>query len=151
MAFVNLSYARSSTRVGWLKDLDDAFSSFRKPVLAVVRGFAVGWPSSSPDAQQIRLTLILVRWWLRARTHGEVTSAVFVPAGFQAFGWTQRHPFFPGSPAFDLKLMIAHAVRHDFRLSGCSIWLSRNHFGYYSRSRWDAKVRGQYPCSHRGY
>ncbi|EOA92097.1 hypothetical protein ACJQWK_04265 [Exserohilum turcicum] len=31
-----------ATRVGWLKDLDDAFSSFRKPILAAVRGFALG-------------------------------------------------------------------------------------------------------------
>ncbi|KAH7394685.1 ClpP/crotonase-like domain-containing protein [Pyrenochaeta sp. MPI-SDFR-AT-0127] len=29
-------------RIGWLKDLQDAFTSFRKPVLAAVRGFAVG-------------------------------------------------------------------------------------------------------------
>ncbi|KAF1935031.1 ClpP/crotonase [Clathrospora elynae] len=29
-------------RIGWLKDLSDAFSSFRKPVLAAVRGFAFG-------------------------------------------------------------------------------------------------------------
>ncbi|EDU45663.1 CaiD Enoyl-CoA hydratase carnithine racemase [Pyrenophora tritici-repentis] len=31
-----------ATRLGWLKDLNDAFSSFRKPVLAAVRGFALG-------------------------------------------------------------------------------------------------------------
>ncbi|EUC47376.1 hypothetical protein COCMIDRAFT_3634 [Bipolaris oryzae ATCC 44560] len=31
-----------ATRVGWLKDLDEAFSSFRKPILAAVRGFALG-------------------------------------------------------------------------------------------------------------
>lgn len=29
-------------RTGWLKDLEDAFSSFRKPILAAVRGFAFG-------------------------------------------------------------------------------------------------------------
>ncbi|CAO2649037.1 Nn.00g099860.m01.CDS01 [Neocucurbitaria sp. VM-36] len=38
--------ARISTaeayRIGWLKDLEDAFSSFRKPVIAAVRGFAFG-------------------------------------------------------------------------------------------------------------
>ncbi|USP74105.1 hypothetical protein yc1106_01379 [Curvularia clavata] len=31
-----------ATRLGWLKDLNDAFSSFRKPILAAVRGFALG-------------------------------------------------------------------------------------------------------------
>ncbi|QRC93763.1 enoyl-CoA hydratase [Parastagonospora nodorum SN15] len=31
-----------ATRIGWLKDLDEAMSSFRKPVLAAVRGFAYG-------------------------------------------------------------------------------------------------------------
>ncbi|RMZ74525.1 enoyl- hydratase [Pyrenophora seminiperda CCB06] len=30
-----------ATRLGWLKDLNDAFSGFRKPILAAVRGFAV--------------------------------------------------------------------------------------------------------------
>ncbi|EMD89491.1 hypothetical protein COCC4DRAFT_152403 [Bipolaris maydis ATCC 48331] len=34
-----------ATRVGWLKDLNEAFSSFRKPILAAVRGFAVSWLS----------------------------------------------------------------------------------------------------------
>ncbi|KAJ6265180.1 ClpP/crotonase-like domain-containing protein [Bipolaris maydis] len=31
-----------ATRVGWLKDLNEAFSSFRKPILAAVRGFLGG-------------------------------------------------------------------------------------------------------------
>lgn len=31
-------------RTGWLKDLQDAFASFRKPVLAAVQGFAVCRP-----------------------------------------------------------------------------------------------------------
>lgn len=28
-------------RIGWLKDIEDAFSTFRKPVIAAVQGFAV--------------------------------------------------------------------------------------------------------------
>jgi len=28
-------------RTGWLKDLEDGFATFRKPILAAVRGFAV--------------------------------------------------------------------------------------------------------------
>lgn len=28
-------------RIGWLKDLEDAFGSFRKPIIAAIRGFAV--------------------------------------------------------------------------------------------------------------
>lgn len=43
----------SSTRVGWLKDLDDAFSSFRKPILAAVRGFAVSQPGVVFDDKQL--------------------------------------------------------------------------------------------------
>lgn len=35
-------HAVGRTCVGWLKDLNEAFSSFRKPILAAVRGFALG-------------------------------------------------------------------------------------------------------------
>jgi hypothetical protein len=49
-----------SYRVGWLKDLDDAFSSFRKPVLAAVRGFAVGWPMNSPNQRQTNAPSLVV-------------------------------------------------------------------------------------------
>lgn len=28
-------------RIGWLKGLEDAFSSFQKPIIAAVQGFAV--------------------------------------------------------------------------------------------------------------
>ncbi|KAJ4299754.1 hypothetical protein N0V90_005000 [Kalmusia sp. IMI 367209] len=36
-----ISTAEAFTR-GWLKDLEDAFASFRKPIIAAVRGFAFG-------------------------------------------------------------------------------------------------------------
>lgn len=35
-----ISTAEAFTR-GWLKDVEDAFASFRKPIIAAVRGFAV--------------------------------------------------------------------------------------------------------------
>jgi hypothetical protein len=40
---VNISTAEAFRR-GWLKDLNDALDSFRKPIIAAVRGFAVSVP-----------------------------------------------------------------------------------------------------------
>lgn len=37
-------------RIGWLKDLEEGFSSFRKPIIAAVRGFAVSISNFSFEA-----------------------------------------------------------------------------------------------------
>lgn len=48
-------------RTGWLKDLQDAFANFRKPVLAAVQGFAV----CLPKEMSCKLTnnFSLAWWW----------------------------------------------------------------------------------------
>jgi enoyl-CoA hydratase/carnithine racemase len=39
-------------RTGWLKDLETAFMTFRKPIIAAVRGFAVSVAPNSDKVSQ---------------------------------------------------------------------------------------------------
>ncbi|KAF1846732.1 ClpP/crotonase [Cucurbitaria berberidis CBS 394.84] len=49
-------------RVGWLKDLEVAFSSFRKPIIAAVRGFAVSTWRHARDTTCTSLPRMPLLW-----------------------------------------------------------------------------------------
>lgn len=55
-------------RTGWLKDLEIAFSAFRKPIIAAVRGFAVG--TLRAPFSCLKITSVIVWRRLRAGPDG---------------------------------------------------------------------------------